>query len=228
MRLLANMFTKITRWPVVAAFYVLVLYCVSTPVHGTYVFLGITPAAVRGDVDYIAFSRWLLMMSAPVLVNGYFLDRSKQIEIFTCLRMKSMSKMSFCLLGGCAINSTLWVFALCIAALFKIEINNITYLISVLWPNFLIWMLIATIVYFLCNKAAWSGVIVIAVIGGSFLVGEHIPMLCKYVPSTWGMLCRSVLYQDAGYSLTYMITVNLLLCVICVGLFSYVVQKREI
>jgi len=108
---------KIMRWPLVLLFYAAVLLCVRVPVHGEFIPLGLTRGEVRGEIDYIVFSRWLLMMAAPILVNGWYLERVSGIEIFVRLRMKSLSRYRLFLLCGCMANSAVWALFIAVVVL---------------------------------------------------------------------------------------------------------------
>ena len=54
--------------------------------------LGIIPAQIPGEIDYVVLSRWLAMMAMPLLINGYFLSQCREVELLTLLHLKETIK----------------------------------------------------------------------------------------------------------------------------------------
>ena len=191
---------KMIRWPAVAVFYLAVLFLIREPVHGNYIFMGIPAAAVRGEVDYLAFSRWLLMMSAPILASGFFLERSSRIELFARLRMKDRKQWNIRQLSAGVAIATTWALSLGLLSVFCVGMETAVQVFLLLWLSFVLENFLLMSVFLLSGKAAWSGVISILLTGGLFLFGEHVHGVGRYLPTMWGMFCRSAHDQPDGYS----------------------------
>ena len=74
--------------------------------------LGIMPAQVRGEIDYIVLARWLGMMAVPILLNGYYLSRCKNVEILSLIHLKSTCKWLHFKLVGFFVNTLVYTTAL--------------------------------------------------------------------------------------------------------------------
>ena len=56
-------------------------------------------------------------------------------------------------------------------------------------------------------------------------MGEHFPILSKYMPSVWAMACRSTACEGTGYAASYFIAMNLISTVVSGVLFF---ERRKI
>jgi hypothetical protein len=215
MKRMANIMTKIVNLPFSMVFFLCVLGCVLTPAQGTYVIYGLPESQGTQGINYFIFSRWILMMSAPVLVNGYCLERSRKIELYSTLRMKKISDFHLYLCYACAANITIWTSFISIGAIFIDTTKIALQLFAVLLPNCWMWGAAQCMLYFILRKAAWSGLLVIALIGGVCLVGEYLPSIYAFTPSAWGMLSRSATFISNGLKPSHMVIYSFLLFLLC-------------
>lgn len=212
MRPLMGLHLKIIRWPIVAVFYIAVVLCSLEPAGGEFVIFGLEKALSPVAVNYAAFSRWLLMMCVPVLVNGYYLERCVTLETFIRLRMRKRSQFSIFMTCGCVFNSVIWALSLYAGGVLKFGAASMAGQLILLLPNLLFWTALTVRAYLGLGRAPWSGPLCVAIIGCAHLLGEYVPALERFMPSAWGMRCRSS-FDSGGYiSALYMITMSVLLC----------------
>ncbi|MCD7769463.1 MAG: hypothetical protein LUH36_05020 [Oscillospiraceae bacterium] len=141
-------------------------------------FRGVEPAVISGEIDYRAMSRWLLMMTAPLLTDGYLLICSHQIRLFACLRLGALLLM------------TTAPEALQMAALLGL--------------NDVLWLMLLIVFYILTKGASAFDLLEIFAMGGTFLLGEFAPGIRRWMPCTWSMLCRTNgFFQDGGSIVSY-------------------------
>ena len=76
----------LTPWQsiLISAFYLLVI-CLFAFADSGAAFRGVEPAIIFDEVDYLTFSRWLLLMSAPILIDGYLLLRVGKARLYMSL-----------------------------------------------------------------------------------------------------------------------------------------------
>lgn len=221
----ARIYLKTICWPIVAVVYGVVLFCILAPVSGKYIIFGLERGQMPGEIDYRAFSRWLMMICAPILVNGWYLERSTKIEIFIRLRMKKRTQFSLFLIYGCMFNSAIWALVLCIAVMVKFGALIAVEQLFLLLPNLMLWSSVMVVLSLMQRGAAWSGLLCIGIIGGTYLIGEYVPALELFMPSLWGMLYRSNIYIDTGWSALYMVFMSTLLSSIFV--FALIYRKKR-
>lgn len=216
MKAVSRMYLKTVCWPLAVIAYVVVLLCVLAPVNSQYIVFGLKKSQELGAVNYVAFSRWLLMICAPILVNGWYLERSKKIKIFVILRMKRRTQFKLFLIFGCMFNSAIWALVICIAVMVRFGAIIAAEQLLLLLPNLLLWSSVMVFLYLMQRGAAWSGLLCIGIIGGTYLIGEYLPALDMFMPSLWGMVYRSNIYINTGWSVVYMMIMSTLMCLIFV------------
>lgn len=221
-------FFRISCWPIIGIIFLGGAFCIAHPVHGILVSLGIPAAVAGGSVDSLVFSRWLLMISVPLLANGFYLVRMNRIRMFVCLRLTSRVYFGNYLLGGCAVHAVLWAFMLCCITCWQFPVTHIAVFFLLLLLQFLLWGFVSLLLYLVCQKAAWSGIAALMSAGIAFLISAYLPQLTNYMPSTWGMYARSDLFVPNGEPATQMIFLLIVLCVICLFVLSSITRRFEL
>lgn len=223
MRNAALLYVKSICWPALVIYYGMVLCFVNVPIGEQYVIFGLDNSVIEG-VDYLAFSRWLLLMCAPLVVNGVYLERVTLIDTFIYLRTGKMSRFNTFMIVGTVISSSLWAICLFFLAVHRsgVKFASLQLILSV--TNYSMWSTAQVLLYLLSARASWSGILVIGMISGAYLVGEYLPGFEKYSPALWGMLYRSNIYHENGYSLLYMTVMNVAVfaILVCISGTSFV------
>lgn len=216
-----RIYLKTVCWPLAVIAYVVVILCVLAPVNSQYIVFGLEKSQGQGALNYVAFSRWLMMMCAPILVNGWYLERSTKIKSFLLLRMKKRIQFKLFLIFGCMCNSAIWALVICIAVIVKFGALIAMVQLLLLLPNLLLWSSVMVFLYLMQRGAGWSGLLCIGTIGGTYLIGEYLPALDMFMPSLWGMVYRSNIYINTGWSVVYMVIMSTLMCLIFVFLLIH-------
>lgn len=166
-------------------------------------------------IDYFIFSRWMLMMSAPILINGYFLEQGSKVELFSVLRIKKRISYRLYLLLACCVFSFVWTCGITVGAAGIADLFTAVRLFCVLLPNLILWTCVQYAAYVFLKGAAWSGILTLALIGASCLLGEFMPRFYPFLPSSWGMLHRSAVYVSGGLGITAMAIRSLVFIAVC-------------
>lgn len=215
MKIVMNMLGKIQNLPYGMGCCGMILVCILMPAHGSYVIFGMPQNQMALGIDYFIFSRWMLMMSAPILINGYFLEQGSKVELFTVLRIKKRKYYRMYLLLACCVFSFVWTCVITAGAARIADLFTAVQLFGVLLPNLFLWTGVQYVAYVFLKGAAWSGILTIVLIGGSCLLGEFMPQLYPFFPSSWGMLYRSAGYVSGGLRITEMTIRSLVFIVVC-------------
>lgn len=190
----------------------------SLPVRQESIFLGIPPAEVIGEIDLMQVGKWTALCSVPLLANGVILERSHQIELFSVLRVKKRLFLRGREVYACVACTFAWAVGVFGVSAWQLGSSKAIRIFFLLLPNLLLWDGISLVSYALCKRTAWSGGISLALIGGSCLIGVHLPSWMRYLPSTWGMLSQTGPYNALG-SLPLMSAASSLSAIVCYFVF---------
>lgn len=180
--------------------------------------LGIPFAQIQGEIDYRVLVRWLAMMTIPLLLNGYFLSRCKQVELLSLIHLKSIRKWMAFKMMGCVVTTFAYTIILLIPTFILFNASMAIKAFSLLLFNNFLWMFVQIIMDETILLPSASSIWVAAILCFSFVLGEHFEEIACYLPSTWGMLCRasfSTKFLSAGgWFFLANLALNLLLCLL--------------
>lgn len=212
--------------PVTILFYLSILFaCIFLPQPNFNIILGIPQNNVSGSIDYLLFGRWIVLMITPLFVNGVIMERAVIIETLSTVRFGNRMKYKKHLMSTCYFNTGIWVLMYFIFAVFSVHNMDILSFSIIILSSYLMWATFGFVLFFLTGKKSWSGIILVLLIGGTYLLGEHFPILSKYMPSVWAMACRSTACEGTGYAASYFIAMNLISTVVSGVLFF---ERRKI
>lgn len=187
-----------------------IILCTAFPEWDDKILLGISEKQVLGVIDYIEFAKWSVLACSPILINGVILEKLEKISGFMIVRLGGLRRFKIYGLAFCAINSTLWSICLSARAGFVQGVNIVLYFLIV-WSNVLLFAALGCSVQSVAGARDLAGAIMIMVMGGVCIVGERLPAISRYLPTTWGMLSKSEIYKPDGCSPASMIIMNILL-----------------
>lgn len=196
----------------------------SLPVGQETIFMGIPPVILIGEVDLMQVGKWTALCGVPLLANGVILERSRQIELFSVLRVKKCLFLRAREVYACVACTFAWAVGVFGASAWQLGGSKAIRIFILLLPNLLLWDGVGLASYALCKKTTWSGGISLALIGGSCLIGVHLPSWIPYLPSTWGMLSQTGPYNALG-SLPVMSVASSLSAVVCY--FVFIIHKEN-
>lgn len=187
------------------------LLCVLLPQPNFEILLGMPQSDVAGDIDYLLFARWIILMTIPLIVNGVIMERSTKIELLSTIRYRSRRSFRESVLIACWFNTIIWVLVYILLAAVFIHGTSILSFSLVTASGFLMWATVGFALFYITGRKSWSGVILIFLIGGTYLLGERSPELAKFMPGMWIMTCRTTVCQKTGFAAIYFIAMNLLI-----------------
>lgn len=210
MKITITILKSCVNLPVTIWFYLSVLFtCVFLPQPNFNIILGIPQSIVSGSIDYLLFGRWIVLMITPLIVNGAILEKAVMIETLSTIRFRNRMTYKKYLMATCCLNTEVWVLMYFILALFTVHNMDILSFSIIVLSSYLMWATLGFALFFLTGKASWSGIFLVFLIGGTYLLGEHFPILSKYMPSVWAMACRSTACEETGYEASYFFAMNL-------------------
>lgn len=193
-------------------FYLSALFvCVFLPSPNSNILLGIPQSVVAGDIDYPLFGRWIVLMITPLVVNGVIMERATRIELLSTVRFGNRARYKMYLIAACCFNTSVWVLMYIFLAVFLVHEMYILPFSIIVFSSYLMWTTLGFTLFNLTGKKSWSGIVLVFLIGGTYLLGERFPVLSKYMPGMWAMTCRSTAYIGTGYTAFYFTAMNLLL-----------------
>lgn len=214
------MLKYIIRIPVVIMLYIFFLVILSLPNDGNAIFTGLPPSQIAGEINQMMLGKWMCVICPPLLVNGLLLERSQKIEIFSLLRMEKLVHSRLRILGSCFILTLLWAIGIFGASVLCFDIKTATQILILLAPNLLLWTSVGLSSCILTDRAVWSGILPLAGLGTSCLLGAYFPAWLRYLPSTWGMRCYFVGLGDS-LLMCAAVLLSLLFTAICSMLFVF-------
>lgn len=203
------------KWLVICMVLSIVL---SFPVGQDVIFMGIPPADIAGEIDLIQVGKWVALCCIPLLANGVILEHSKQIELFSLLRVKRRLSLRLQEVYACIICTIAWAVAIFCVAAWQLGNDKAVKIIILLLPNLMMWSGVGLVCYALSKRAAWSADIALTLLGGSCLIGTRFPTWMPYLPCAWGMLSQTVAYGTLG-STPFMSVASSLSAAVCYLIF---------
>lgn len=214
------------QYILITAFYLLVILLFVFADNGT-AFRGIAPSMISGEVDYLAFSRWLLLMSVPILTDGYLLLRFRKVRLYLFPRMRSHAEWYYYGLTLCLINTLYWSVLLFPGILFVIAAEEAVSVWLLLLFNNFIWLMLTLLLYIVMKGSPTFGVFAILILGLSFLLGEFVPRLRKWTPGTWSMICRTSGCWSGGGTIFNYIGASAIFALVLLGIFCVLVRSNK-
>lgn len=209
----------------ISAFYLLVI-CLFTFADSGAAFRGVEPAMIFGEVNYLAFSRWLLLMSAPILIDGYLLLRAQKARLYVSLRMKNHAEWYSYALTLCLLNTLYWSVLLLPGVLFALPAEEAVSVWLLLLFNNFVWLMLTLLLSIMMKGSPTFGVVAILILGVSFLLGEFVPRLRPWTPGTWSMMCRTAEYWSGGGSVPGYLGASAMLALVLFGVFRVLARSN--
>lgn len=194
--MIRGMISYFIKLPLLCLFYIAMMMCIIPELHGTFVVLGIPWDFAQGGIDMIVFGRWMLIVGISVLVNGIILEKGRKIEIFIRIRNKKQQDFYRGMIGTCVILNVVWGMILSIGTAFYLGISTALIMFPLLTSNLLFWSMLQVFLDFYLHRNFINGITIIFFNGGSCLFGIYHREISCYLPSFWGMLCRSAFGTD--------------------------------
>lgn len=214
------------QYALITMFYLMVLGALALVNDGA-AFFGVEKSLLFGEINYRDFSCWLLLMTTPVLVNGFLLSRAWRVRLFSCLRMRSWGNFYFFQLLICLCNIIIWGMIRETVLLLIVLPQEALSAGFLLFLSDCLWMLCTMIFYVMTHASSTFGLLVLIAFGGSFLIGEFISPICLWMPSTWSMLCRTKDFWEGGGTIAAYAAMSAVATAILFFLFCVMVRSKK-
>lgn len=178
-------------------------------ISGQNVVLGLERAQIPGEIDYTALVRWLAMMTLPLLINGFYISRCRRIELFSILRFRKRESWLTQMMLGCILITVCYTVLLVLPLLYNQPVQTILPAWLLLTLNMLLWTELLLLLNIVFPKASWTGIMCAAIICAVHVVGEQFPIISQWLPTTWGMYCRTDRELANGASVLFCAVANM-------------------
>ena len=178
-------------------------------ISGQNVVLGLERAQILGEIDYTALVRWLAMMTLPLLINGFYISRCRRIELFSILRFQKRESWLEQMMLGCIFITVCYAVLLVLPLFFSHPVQVILSAWILLMLNMLLWTELLLLLNIVFPKASWTGIMCAAIICAVHVVGEQFPIISQWLPTSWGIYCRTDMVSANGASVLFCAAANL-------------------
>ena len=178
-------------------------------ISGQNVVFGLERAQIPGEIDYTALVRWLAMMTLPLLINGFYISRCRRIELFSILRFRRREAWLGHMVLGCIFITVCYTVLLVLPLFFSQSVQGILSAWILLTLNMLLWTELLLLLNIVFPKTSWTGIMCAAIICAVHVVGEQFPIISQWLPTTWGMYCRTDMVSANGVSVLFCAAANL-------------------
>lgn len=193
-----NMYRPVLRWlPFMTIVFSLVLVILA-PWKDNNPLLGIPPTLVQGNIDPHYLAGWLLMMAAPILVDGCIFAYVGRIKLFIILRARSWAKWYKYVFVSCLCGTLYWSLLQWLSLLL-IEDYHIAVIAGLLLlANNTLWLSLTLMLFYLMRGESLCILGPIFGQGITFLLGELVFSIRVWMPADWSMICRTNLFWEYG------------------------------
>lgn len=182
------------------------------PLGQEVIFSGIPLSQLMGVPDLLQVGKWTALCCIPLMASGVILERSRQIGLFSLLRVKKRSILRRREALACGACTAGWAGGVFLVAVWRLGLAQAGEILALLLPNLLLWSGVGLVSDALTRRAAWSGVVPLALLGGCCILEGRFPALAPFLPSTWGMTCQATpgmaLASLAGAGVCYFIFIR--------------------
>ena len=164
---------------------------------------GIPFSQEHQKVNMYLFRGWIVAMSIPLVWNCGYIIRIRKLYPFLLIRLCNRTICFFYEVHKCLIVSSIWGLLLLFLGFnySPLQISVLDCVAEIF--NHCLWSSVFLVFYLLSNSPEMSCVGSIGLISISFFLGEQFPMICRYLPSSWGMIIRFTPYSTGGFSACY-------------------------
>ncbi|MDO4838610.1 MAG: hypothetical protein Q4B32_09495 [Clostridia bacterium] len=187
--------------------------------------LGIPSGLMGADIDS-AIAGWLAMVLLPVAYAGYILSRFSRMEPFLILRLQTKRKAflyRFCCCTACML---LYVILLVAPLLASCGLDAVICAAMLLFLEEVFWML-AYLSFCLFMNTISAGACVLMLVTGCYMACKHIPAAEQFVPTTWGMYCRTKSMFTEGALFGVFVLRLILSCTALFGIDTWICTMKK-
>lgn len=170
---------------------------------------GIPLSQPHQRVNMYLFRGWIVAMSIPLIWNCGLIIRTRKLHPFLLVRMRNRTRCYFYIAQKCLVISFIWGLIILLLGMYNstLQVSLLDCLAEII--NHCLWSTVFLVLYFLSGSPEISCVGSIGLISVSFFLGEQFPAICRYLPSSWGMIIRFKPHSTSGYSSRYSLLYSL-------------------
>lgn len=199
MRKFFSTYIFLNRIALNAILMIICLVLASRPINEDVVLLGMRRTSYF-EVNYVELVRWLLLFCVPIVVNGCYLDRVEKLRIFLCTRLNEADIYGIILLAVPLFNTFIWELIIFVYILVFLDPQLAWSQLLLGLSNLNMWTALQICLHIVTGFNALLGPLLICLVAGTYILSCNIPTLEMFLPSTWGMVYKSDLYCERGYS----------------------------
>lgn len=213
-------------WDWYNAFFLIVASFFVYSADNSKIIYGLPRSEVLGIINVVSFSKWAIMMALPIVLNITYLNKLQTVMVFIQLRLRKSYYYSLLQIYGCALNALLWSVILLVISGIKTSASFSMLIVPVIVGNQFLWATVCILIFNAVKAPSISGPVVIGLISFVYFLGEYYPKIERFIPTSWGMVCRSSLFTAAGISIIFMILCNWLFSLLGVSFILITHRQR--
>ncbi len=153
-----------------------------------------------GDLQIQTFFRWQLLILPPLMAASEYLNSTKALEVFIKVRIKNDSQF---LRSQLAVTMGIAVFwGAIVAALGFMTVPQRKFAVIHTILGQVLWMSLYLTLYFIRESAATAITGTVFCTASLFFIGELWNPYCRFLPTSWTMVCRSRYWISDGIPLS--------------------------
>ena len=179
---------------------------------------GVARSLMRGDIDYLAYSRWLVILAFPMIVISLLAAQARYSFLFTLLRVGSIKRIWRSLCLTVLLHILLYVLLLggltMAFANARLQAASMTMLLLLFIHLSLVGVIALRLLLMRAHRTA-PVVAILMVEGLTFFAAQRCPGVASFMPGTWSMYLQSSFSTGAGFPVNLVLLAELAFICVC-------------
>lgn len=186
---------------------------------------GIPAGLVGNDIDS-AIAGWLAMTMIPMAYAGFMLSRLNSMEPFMILRQQTKRRAYLYRLCCCMVCVLFYVIMLITPLFASCKHDAVLCAALLLFLEEVLWMLFYLFFCLFMNTVS-AGACMILLVTCCCMVCKHIPAAEPFMPTTWGMYCRTEAMLAEGAPLGTFALRLIIACMVLLGINIWICTAKK-
>lgn len=211
------LFSNCISLPSIICIYFYVATIIVMRSSGWDVLYGLPRSNSPGELNLRIVAGWLFIIFFPHIINGMILSRVGLISVF--LRIRTRNSMCYYRLKYklCIVNTLLWSVILIGIHSLK-STSQLLIILLVFLTHMVMWTLVMIVFDVVLHETSLSITIAPTICISFISMAERVPSIAHLFPSFYGMISRSSLFYEKGYSPYVLALLNTSVSMLCIFL----------
>lgn len=215
MRRTTLLLSKFISIPIILGIYICVALTIVNSAFGWDILYGLPRNDSPGELNLRILAGWLFILFFPHVINGILLSRISLLSVFIRIRIRDTMWYYLLRYKLCIENTVIWSVILIGVHSLRSTAKLLAILI-VFISHMVMWTLIMMVFDVVLHESSISIIIAPAACISFISMAEQFPTIASIVPSSYGMISRSSLFYEKGYSPYVMVLLNTSISALCI------------